>query len=290
MELRELAADARLLVVVFLAGEDEVVVGDRGLARVDGVAAGDLVEGVDGERRGAVGGRQQVGVDAQRRAGHDVGVLVHAVRPDDLLGGGHRPRARSASGHTISGVRSTDERNSRRPTAKMPPLWRISSSFALSGTGVYVLPCVTLTSCARHGIEGELVAVLRVGHRLGALHDVQAEVERVAAEDVAHVVAADDHHLEAHLLGDRLEARGRHLARAADGEAVAGDDEGLARVHAGAEVGHQVAERPGLPALVQRVEALGHAVGRGRDLVGVDGVELLPGLRSGPRRSAPRRG
>jgi len=39
-----------------------------------------------------------------------------------------------------AGLRSTDERNSRRPTAKMPPLWRISSSLALNGTGEYVFP------------------------------------------------------------------------------------------------------------------------------------------------------
>ena len=34
VEFRELPSDGRLLVVVFLAGEDEVIVGDRGLARV----------------------------------------------------------------------------------------------------------------------------------------------------------------------------------------------------------------------------------------------------------------
>ena len=50
-----------------LAGEDEVIVGDRRLPRIDRVAAGDLVEGVDRERRGAVRRRQQIGVDAQRR-------------------------------------------------------------------------------------------------------------------------------------------------------------------------------------------------------------------------------
>ena len=44
------------------------------------------------------------------------------------------PRARSGSGQRISAARSTDDRNSRRPTAKMPPLCRISSSFGLSGT------------------------------------------------------------------------------------------------------------------------------------------------------------
>jgi hypothetical protein len=130
-----------------------------------------------------------------------------------------------------------------------------------------------LVMTPRHRVERELVAVPRVGHRLRALHDVQAEVERVAAEDVAHVVAADDHHLEADFLGDALQPGRAHLARRPDREPVAGDHERLAG-GARAEVGHQVAERARLPALVERLEALGHAVGRRRDLVGVDRVEL----------------
>ena len=104
---------------------------------------------------------------------------------------------------------------------------------------------------------------------------MQAEVERVAAEDVAHVVPADDHHLEANFFGDRLQPRRRHFARAADREPIAGDHERLAAMHAGAEVRHQVAERSGLPALVERVEALRDAIGRRRDLIGIDRVELL---------------
>jgi hypothetical protein len=45
-------------------------------------------------------------------------------------------RASFSSGKITSGLRNTELTNSRRPTAKMPPLWRISSSFGLSGTGV----------------------------------------------------------------------------------------------------------------------------------------------------------
>ena len=127
---------------------------------------------------------------------------------------------------------------------------------------------------ARFGIERELVAVARVGDRLGALHDVQPEIERVAAEDVAHVVAADDHHLETGFLGDALQASRAHLARRTDGEPIAGDDESLAAMHARAKVGHQVAERSGLPPLVQRFQAFGDAVGRRGDLIGIDGVEF----------------
>src|SRR5207253_1008748 len=51
---RELAPDRRLLVIVFFAGKDEMVVGYRRLARVDGLAPGDLIEGMDRERRRAV--------------------------------------------------------------------------------------------------------------------------------------------------------------------------------------------------------------------------------------------
>ncbi len=45
-------------------------------------------------------------------------------------------RASSGSGHRTSGIALTDARNSRRPTAKMPPLERISSSLGERGTGV----------------------------------------------------------------------------------------------------------------------------------------------------------
>src|SRR5438874_2318651 len=56
-------------------------------------------------------------------------------------------------------------------------------------------------------------------------------------------------------------------------------------MHARAELGHQVAERARLPALVERLEALRHAVFRRRDLVGVDGIELLAGA---PARPVPK--
>ena len=87
-------------------------------------------------------------------------------------------------------------------------------------------------------------------------------------------------HLEAGFFGDPFEARGAHLARRADGEAIAGDDERLAAMDALAEIGHQVAERSGLPPLVERVEALGDAVRGRRDLIGVDRVELAAELRA----------
>ena len=178
---RELAADRRLLVVGVAAGEDEVIVGDRRLARIDRVAAGDLVEGVDRERRGAVGGRQQVGVDAQRRAGLEVrrlSVLVDAVRPDDLLGRRHARAPRRRSGQSIDGAVVDRRRGTRAGRPRRcrrcggSPLPSATAAPARS-----VLPCVSFASARVTGIEGELVAVLRVGDGLGALHDVQAEVE-----------------------------------------------------------------------------------------------------------------
>ena len=197
-----------LPLVGLLAGEDEVVVGDRDLARVDRVAAGDLVEGVDRERRRAVGGRQQVGVDAQRRAGPHLGVLVDAVRPHDLLGRRQAPRGRGVRPHDRAARARPSARNSRRPTAKMPPR---AADLVLLGrerhrvVGLAARLVRRAGACA--GSNAKRVAVLRVGHRLRALHDVQAEVEGVAAEDVAHVVAAHDHHLEPDLLGHALRAR-----------------------------------------------------------------------------------
>ena len=123
-----------------LAGEDEVIVGDRRLPRIDRVAAGDLVEGVDRKRRGAVRRRQQVGVDAQRRA--------RASDPsaaDPCRRGAPRRSARSSS----SGARA--RRRASRSTARVATdaaelaparprrcrrSRRISSSFGDSGTGV----------------------------------------------------------------------------------------------------------------------------------------------------------
>src|SRR5437870_4138578 len=66
-----------------------------------------------------------------------------------------------------------------------------------------------------------------------------------------------------------------HLARGSDREPIAGDEERLAAVDARAEVGHQVPERSGLPALVKGLEAFRDAVGRGRDLIRIDRVELF---------------
>ena len=67
-------------------------------------------------------------------------------------------------------------------------------------------------------------------------------------------------------------------------------DESLAAVDPLAEVGHQIAERSRLPALVERLEALRDAVGRRGDLVGVDGVELarvlVPGSLGSQKISA----
>ena len=72
--------------------------------------------------------------------------------------------------------------------------------------------CVTFVSCRETGSNVELVAVLGVVDRLAALDHVKTEVQRVAAEDVAHVVAAHDHHLEAGLVGNPFQAGRAHLA------------------------------------------------------------------------------
>src|SRR5262249_39141995 len=99
--------------------------------------------------------------------------------------------------------------------------------------------------------------------------------QRVAAEDVAHVGSADDHELLADFFGNAFEPRRAHLARRADRETIAGDEKGLPAMDPRAEVGHEIAKSPCLPALVERVEALRNTIGCRSDLIGSDRVELL---------------
>ena len=176
------------------------------------MAAGDPVESVDGERRRAVRCRKQIRVDPDGGARSEVRTLVDAVRPDDLLRGGH------PSG--LAGIGPLDERRRLDRSPELAPPGRDDSTDAANlvllrreGNRLVrpVLRQVLQPPGAR--IEDELVAVSRVGHRLAALHDVQAEVDRVAPEDVAHVVAADHDHLEAGFLGDALQSGRTHLAR-----------------------------------------------------------------------------
>ena len=73
----------------------------------------------------------------------------------------------------MTGSVSTDVGNSRRPTAKMPPERRISSSFSVSGSGSYVLDWVTFLERARIGIVSEAVSVASVTHGVRRLHDLE---------------------------------------------------------------------------------------------------------------------
>src|SRR5207253_4886478 len=67
-----------------------------------------------------------------------------------------------------------------------------------------------------------------------------------------------------------------HLPRRPGAEALAGDHERFPAMHPLTRIRHQVTKGARFPARVEMVEALRNAViGRG-DLVGVDGVELLP--------------
>src|SRR5205085_9888453 len=81
----KIAPDRCLLVVGIPTGKHEVIVGDRRLAREDRVAARDLVEGMDGKWRRAVGGGKQVTPDPQGAAGSDLSVLIDSMCPHDLL-------------------------------------------------------------------------------------------------------------------------------------------------------------------------------------------------------------
>ena len=291
---RERLPDGRLPLVIGTAGKHKMIVGNGGLPRVDAIAAGNLIERVNGERRGSVGGGQQISVHADVSPGTSVRRSLSTRCAQMICSVVVIDRASAASGNSTTGACSTDARNSRRPTAMMPPLRRISSSFGVSGSGSYVFDCVRFSSRLVLGIEQKLVTVPCIVDRLGALHDMQPEIERVAAEDVSDADAADDDHLETGFLRNPLEPGGAHLTRGANCEPVAGHHEGLPAVHPFAEVGHQIAERSGLPAVVERFQAFGNAIGRRRNLVGIDGVEFPPVFRSpaawDPRKSVLCRG
>ena len=213
-------------------------------------------------------------------------VLVDAMRPDDLLGRGHaaggvpRPASRSRGVSTDAAELTAADGEDSAAAADLFFLGR--ERHRLVG-----LLLRDVGQLARRGIERELVAVLRIGDRLRTLDNMEAEIEGVAAKDVAHVVAADDNELQPGFLRHALQSGRAHLTRRADGEAVAGDDERLAAVHPLAEVRHQIAEGACLPSLVQCLQALGDTVGRWRDLIGVDRIELLRPGSSDPRKSAP---
>jgi hypothetical protein len=244
---------------------------------MDRVAARDLVERVDRERRRPVGRGKQIRVDAQRgtrRQVRGLQILVDAMRPDDLFG--CREAAR------VGGIRPVDRRRRQHgfPELAAADLEDAAAAPDLLFLGrerhrIVALALRDVGEVACRRIEGQLVAVLRVRHRFGTLHDVQPEVERVAPEDVPHVVAAHDDQLQPDLFRHTLQPRRAHLARRADGEPIPGDHERLAAVDARAEIRHQVAERSRLPPFVERLEALRHAVGGRRDLIGIDGVALL---------------
>ena len=195
------------------------------------------------------------------------------MRPDDLFGGGQAP--------CRLGVGPFDDRRLRHRVAKLPAADVEDAAAApdlvffrreWKGLVRFALGLVGQRAGAR--IESKLVAISSVVNGLRRLEDLEPQVQCIAAEDVAHVVPADDHELEPDLFGYRLEASRAHLSRRADGEPIAGNHEGLAGVNSLAEVRHQVAERPLLPSLVQLVETLRHAIGGGSDLIGIDGVEL----------------
>jgi hypothetical protein len=133
------------------------------------------------------------------------------MRPHDLLGRRHGPR--------LVGIGPFDPGDRRQRRAELAAargedaagpadfifLWREWHRLVRLLLGV-------VREKSRLRIEAEFVAIPGVGNGLRTLHHVEAKVERVAAEDVAHVVAADDHHLEADFFGNRLQPGGTHLA------------------------------------------------------------------------------
>ena len=77
----------------------------------------------------------------------------------------------------------------------------------------------------------------------------------------------------ADFFGDALQSGRAHLARGPNREPVTRNQEGLAAMDP-ARSPASVPERPRFPALIERLQTLGDTIGRRRDLIGVDGVEL----------------
>ena len=266
-------ADFRLPVVRGAPGEDEVIVGDRGLPGTDG-APGDLPERVNRERRGAVRSGQQVRRDQDALSHRDGGPAVHPVRPEDLLGHGEavallRP---GPLDHRLGLDGGEELATARRQDAAGPPEVRFPRGEGLRVVGA---PEGIVHQLPRRRIEGEPVPVPGVLGRGGAFEHLEPEVEGVPAEDVADAGPEHEHERRTRVPGDPQQPGRAHFPRGADSEPLAGDHEVLPGLHAGREIRHQVAEGPGLPARVERVETLGNAVGGRGDLVGVDRVALV---------------
>jgi hypothetical protein len=208
------------------------------------------------------------------------------VRPDDLLSGRHPAR-----------IALVGPVHARHPSHRFPELAPADGEDAAAPADLFFFGGQRnrlvrfllrfVRQPAGNGIEAERVAVLRVGDGVRALNDVQPEVEAVASEDVAHVVAAHDHDFESGFIAYCFQAGGAHLARRSDRETIARDDEVLTAPHPLTKFRHQVAEGASFPLFVERLEALGYAVGRRGDLVGVDRVQLLGESRAGEAHRIP---
>jgi hypothetical protein len=91
-----------------------------------------------------------------------------------------------------------------------------------------------------------------IGHGFRALDHVQSQVERVPAEDVAHVLAADDDHLRPTSSATPFRPAGL-ISRTIRWRTGRRQSERFAGVHAGTEVRHQMAERSRLPLFIERL-------------------------------------
>ncbi len=258
-----------------------MIAGDGRLAGMDQLAPGDALEGINGKRGGAVGGGQKVGIELQGGPRPHWLAAVHAVGPDDLLGGGH--------GAGLVGVGPNQLGLSAHRGGQLTPAQGEDASggsdlllHRRQGQGLIALLSGQVHQAATDRVELEAIALAGVLNSLGRLHHVQSQVERVAPKDVAHGVAAHDDQVQARLLGDGLEPGRAHLARGADAETVTGDHEGLSGGYALTKIRHQVAESACLPAVIQRIQAFRDAILAGGDLVGIDGVEFLGGIHAIP--------
>ena len=186
-----------------------------------------------------------------------------------------RRRASSARARPRAAARPTPSASSRRPMATMPPARRISSSLPVSGTGVVGLALRLVDQLPRLGIEAELV-VVRASRTASGLCTtcsprLSAFRRKMSPRPAPQTITSSRPTSSATPLSPAgLISREDPMAKRSP--AITNVSPRWTR---GAEIRHQVAERARLPALVERVEALRYAVGGGRDLIRVNGVELL---------------
>ena len=219
-------------------------------------------------------------------AGNSASLFVYLVRPDNLFGRRHRSSEREATRRSACARLTLETRGGHRnDAAAAPDLLLLRRQRKRLG----VFDCVRFSSRLVWGSNRNSSPSL-ASLTAWALHDMQPEVERIAAEET-DANAADDDHVETSFSAIPFSPRGSSHARS---QLRTGR-----RAHKrlrGArsrKVGHQITKRSSLPPFVERLQTFRNAISCRCNLVGIDGVEFPPvfhALAVDPRKSVPCRG